>query len=319
MRLRLGMMTKQQKRIERRVVDGVLLLDKPSGLSSNHALQQVRRMLSAKKAGHTGTLDPLASGLLPLCFGEATKFAGFGLDAEKTYCATLRLGIETSTADAEGEVIAEHGYDHVTPVLLNEVMSRFIGVISQVPPMYSALKYQGKPLYHYALKGETVERAARTVEIFELYCTRFQLPQVDIMVRCSKGTYVRTLAEDIGRALECGAHLAALRRTASGGFDVSQAHSLETLATASDPEALLLPLDCLVAHLPSLSLSESDAQRLYHGQSVMLDHAATMPEDRCYRLFLDDASPRFLGLGKVLSDGVLQSTRLLSIFPHRGQ
>ena len=302
---------------DRRHVNGVLLLDKPSGLSSNHALQRAKRVLQAKKAGHTGTLDPLASGLLPLCFGEATKFAGFCLNADKTYVATMRLGTVTTTGDAEGEVTETHDCAHIGEAEVREVMRRFTGPVLQVPPMYSALKHQGRPLYHYALKGEVIERAPRRVEIFELVCMEYRLPDVRFFVRCSKGTYVRTLVEDIGRTLGCGACLSALRRVAAGGFEVTQSVSLDALMAAADPQSLLWPVDSLVSHLPSLSITDNEARRLYHGQTVRLNQPANQAPAPHYRIFLAGDPPQFLGLGQIIGGMMLQSTRLLSVFPHR--
>lgn len=265
-----------------RRVDGVLLLDKPSGISSNDALQKARRLFSAEKAGHTGTLDPMASGLLPICFGEATKFSADLLDADKTYEATLRLGVTTTTADAEGEVL------ETRPVEVDEagflaVLPRFTGDIMQVPPMHSALKRNGRPLYELARQGIEVERAARPVSIRALGLSGFSASEAVIRVTCSKGTYIRTLAEDIGAALGCGAHLVALRRTRVGPLDLASAHTLAgieahgggaeegqdagiTAPTAR--EALLLPVDTLLSGLPRVDLDAAAALRFGNGNPV---------------------------------------------------
>ena len=257
-------------RITRRPVHGVLLLDKPLGLSSNQALQKAKWLLRAEKAGHTGTLDPLASGVLPLCFGAATKFSQLHLDADKTYETTVRLGVRTTTADAEGAVI------DARPVRCSigqvvEVLDRFTGVIDQVPPMHSALKKDGKALYEYARDGETVERAPRRVTIHDLELIDFQLdgeaPQLRLRVRCSKGTYIRTLGEDIGEALGCGGHLTALRRMATGPFDASDCLSLDALAEMDEAARLaaLRPVECLLGDHRAVQLGDEDAGRFLSG------------------------------------------------------
>lgn len=255
-----------------RPLDGVLLFDKPLELSSNDALQKVRRLFQAEKAGHTGTLDPLATGLLPICFGEATKFSNALLNADKTYRALLRLGQTTTTGDAEGEIIAE------CPVAVEQaeveaVLARFRGAIQQLPPMYSALKHQGKPLYEYIRKGETIERELRDVVIHELLLKGFNGREVDITVRCSKGTYVRTLAEDIGAALGCGAHLIGLRRTAIAHFDLQQGHTLGQLVAMNEAQrdACLLPVETLMPDMPKLQLDAVQIKLLAQGQRLALD------------------------------------------------
>ena len=232
----------------RRRLDGVLLLDKPQGLGSNAALQAVKRLYGAQKAGHAGTLDPLASGLLPILFGEATKFSQLALDADKEYLAGARLGVTTTTADAEGEVL-ERKPVAVAPDALEAALAGLRGPIDQVPPMYSALKHAGQPLYAIARQGRSVERAARRVQIHELQLLRFEGDRLELRVRCSKGTYVRTLVEDLGRVLGCGAHLAALRRTAAGAFRIADAVSLERLqlATPAERDGMLLPVEWLLA------------------------------------------------------------------------
>lgn len=298
-------------RSARRRLDGVLLLDKSLGLSSNHALQAARRLYNAEKAGHTGTLDPLATGLLPLCFGEATKFSGELLNADKRYVATVQLGVTTTTADAEGEVLERR------PVVaccsdLEAALATFVGEIDQIPPMYSALKRDGKPLYEYARAGIEIERAARRVSIYELRLLDSSelatLGRFVVEVRCSKGTYVRTLAADIGEHLGCGAHLAALRRTGIGDLDVAQAHSLATLETLTTEarDAVLLPPDALLTALGDARLDLADAARLRHGQAVRWAGV-----EGC-RLRVYDAEDRFIGLCRQAADGWLQPLRLIA-------
>lgn len=259
----------------RRDVHGVLLLDKPIGWSSNDALIRAKRLLWAKKAGHTGTLDPLATGLLPLCFGEATKFSQDLLDADKTYETVVRLGQKTSTADAEGEVLSERPVS-VTPEQLASAIARFVGEIDQVPPMHSALKKDGKPLYEYARAGQTVERAARrvTIRAIDVLATDLEsaAPTITLRVSCSKGTYIRTLGEDIGEALGCGAHLVALRRTQVGSLTLEGAVTLESLDAAAEDAraAVLAPVDALLQTLPRVELDAEASRRFLHGQRLPL-------------------------------------------------
>ncbi len=287
-------------------MDGVLLFDKPLELSSNTALQKVRRLFQAEKAGHTGTLDPLATGLLPVCFGEATKFTLSLLDADKRYRATIRLGQRTTTGDAEGEVIATR------PVAVDETqvlaaLAKFLGESQQLPPMHSAIKHQGKPLYEYIRKGETVERELRTVFIHELKLERLEGDELEFSVLCSKGTYVRTLAEDISETLGCGGHLIALRRTGIGEFDLADAYTLPQLEAmdATQRDASLMPLDRLVQNLPRLELDAVQANRLAQGQRLGLTDAHPDGKRRLY------ADGRFIGLGD-LYGGKLAPSRLLS-------
>ncbi len=267
------MTTAPRARVQRRPVHGVVLLDKPIGLSSNQALQKVKWLLRAEKAGHTGTLDPLATGVLPLCFGAATKFSQLHLDADKGYTAVLRLGATTSTGDLEGEISSttEVDLDLLTPDKLQALAARFTGPISQLPPMYSALKKDGKALYEYARAGIEVEREPRQIVIREL-SLRLLPPEdeqieLELQVLCSKGTYVRTLAEDIGRALGCGAHLSALRRTQTGEFELSQCISIESIESMADSERLsaLLPVDSLLARHERVTLDEQNAGRFLSG------------------------------------------------------
>lgn len=255
----------------RRPVHGVLLLDKPIGLSSNDALQKAKWLLRAEKAGHTGTLDPLATGVLPLCFGAATKFSQLHLDADKAYVAIAKLGEKTTTADAEGEVIQSRSVPTLTQDQLDAVAQRFSGDITQVPPMYSALKQDGKPLYELARQGIEVERAARHVHISQLKLSLWQTESTDVAIKievhCSKGTYIRTLGEDIGELLGCGAHLISLRRTVTGGFTESQCMSLQALEALSDQARIdaLLPVDVLLTGHTHVTLDTDNAGRFLSG------------------------------------------------------
>lgn len=263
-----GRVGQPRVRIQRRPVHGVLLLDKPMGLSSNDALQKAKWLLRAEKAGHTGTLDPMATGLLPLCFGAATKFSQVSLDADKVYEADVRLGVTTDTGDAEGQVLKESAVE-ITADQVKDTVARFIGEIEQMPPMYSALKKDGKPLYEYARQGIEVERNARRVQIHDLEFewNEAQPQRLRLVVRCSKGTYIRTLAEDMGKALGCGASLSGLRRLASGPLRVEAAISLEALATMEEGDRLnvLLPADALLQSWPSVALEASEAARFLTG------------------------------------------------------
>jgi tRNA pseudouridine55 synthase len=253
-------------------MDGVLVIDKPKGPTSFDVVRQVRGLLKVKKVGHTGTLDPMATGVLPLCLGEATKVAGFITEGDKAYDAVVRLGAETDTQDAEGKVVAEAPVPPLTAALLEEVLGRFRGSFEQVPPMYSAVKVGGKRLYELARAGEEVERASRQVTVYELVLRDFNATQLRLSVRCSKGFFVRTLAYDIGRALGCGAHLEVLRRTVSGPFTLAHALPLADLAAlAREPEALakrLLPTSEALVDLPALRVSTEDAARVSHGVPV---------------------------------------------------
>lgn len=254
---------------QRQPIDGVLLLNKPIGITSNAALQKAKWLLNAKKAGHTGTLDPFADGLLPLCFGEATKFSAFLLEADKHYRAVLQLGVTTTTGDPEGEILATREVD-TSRAEIEALLPRFTGEIEQVPPMHSALKHQGRPLYEYARAGIEIERPPRRVQIRALELVECDPPRVVLDVQCSAGTYIRTLAQDIGAALGCGAHLTELKRTAAGGFRLDQAHTLAELEALDAPlrPTLLLPADCLVSHLPAIQLDTADAGALCQGRSV---------------------------------------------------
>jgi len=302
-----------RQKIQRRPVHGVLLLDKPLGLSSNQALQKAKWLLRADKAGHTGTLDPLATGVLPLCFGAATKFSQLQLDADKTYEAVLLLGQKTSTGDAEGEVIQTRAIPAVTPELLAAVAQRFTGPLAQVPPMYSALKKDGKALYEYARKGIEVEREARHITIFKLEMALAQDPRAPVAIKiiasCSKGTYIRTLGEDIGEALGCGAHLGLLRRIETGGFTVGQCVTLAALEamTEAEREACLLTPQSLVAAYPAVTLDADNAARFSSGVRRRGDWGPDAPLVQVH----GRAPAAFLGSARIEADELVPQ-RLLS-------
>ncbi|MBP5980717.1 MAG: tRNA pseudouridine(55) synthase TruB [Halomonas sp.] len=292
-------------------VNGVLLLDKPKGISSNHALQRVRRLFEAQKAGHTGTLDPMATGLLPICLGEATKFSAHLLEADKMYRTRVELGVITDTGDAEGTVIERRDVPSLTADDIEAAIARFRGEIDQVPPMYSALKHQGKKLYELAREGKQVERAARRVSVYDARLLAFDGEAFELEVTCSKGTYIRTLAEDIGLALGCGAHISKLRRLKTGPFTGDAMWTLEALEALADQasrEAELMPADVLVDHLPTLEVDETAYGRLAHGQSANLSIGALAP-DALARLYYAET---FIGLGVVKGAQEVAPKRLLS-------
>ncbi|SFB69340.1 tRNA pseudouridine synthase B [Cupriavidus sp. OV038] len=306
-------------RLPRRDVHGVLLLDKPLGLSSNDALVRAKRMLRANKAGHTGTLDPLATGLLPLCFGEATKFSQDLLEADKTYEAVVRLGVTTTTGDAEGEVVAERPVT-CDRAALDLAVLRFTGPIEQVPPMYSALKKDGKPLYEYARAGQTIERAARAVTIHAIELLDVALdaspPQFTMRVRCSKGTYIRTLGEDIGEALGCGGHLTALRRTAVGDLTLDGAVTLEQIDQQSDDirPTMLAPVDALLQRCVLVQLDDAAMARFLQGQRIArrdLPEGTALEEETLARVYGGEPS-RLLGVAR-MREGALRPERLVKI------
>ena len=296
-------------KLPKRRLNGVLLLDKPQGLSSNTALQQARRLFAAEKAGHTGVLDPLATGLLPVCFGEATKFAQYLLDADKAYAAMLKLGEATSTGDAEGEVVATARAD-MDLAEFQAACAALTGPIRQVPPMFSALKHEGKPLYEYARKGIVIERKARDITIYQIDITAFAPPAAQINVRCSKGTYIRTLSEDIAKHMGTLAHLTGLRRTATAGFDIAQSHTLEDLAALNETgrDALLLPCDVLVQHLPRLVLTAEQVKLLKFGQKPA---STVLAADTPWRAYSEQGE--FVGLVAYLPrEGCLKAVRLMN-------
>jgi tRNA pseudouridine55 synthase len=288
-------------------VDGVLLLDKPTGLSSNDALQKVRRLFSAAKGGHTGTLDPMATGLLPLCFGEATKFSADLLGADKTYEAVLKLGVTTDTCDAEG-VITSTATVHVAESDISKVLPQFTGPIQQVPPMHSALKLNGRPLYELARKGIEVERKARAVHIYQIDTLDFAGDLLTLRVACSKGTYIRVLAADIGAALGCGAHLVALRRTVVGELDLANAVTLAELEAMSEEarSSRLQSVDALLHTLPVLNVEGAEAERFSHGNPVALPAGL----DGKIRVYADG---RLIGIGEPGREGLLWPKRLVQL------
>ena len=298
-----------------RPLDGILVLDKPAGVSSNRALQMVKRLYGAAKAGHTGSLDPLATGVLPLCFGEATKFSQFLLDADKAYESTFVLGVATATGDAEGEVLETLDAAAVTAADVAAALASFRGEIEQVPSMYSALKHHGQPLYKLARRGEEVERKARRVVIRQLELRAFRggaLPEVDVYLECSKGTYVRSIAEDLGRMLACGAHVSKLRRTRAGAFGIGDSVTIATLEAlqagerSADMDALLLPADAALDGLPLVRLSASGGFYIRQGQPVLVPNA---PGDGMVRVALETGE--FLGIGEILDDGRVAPRRLI--------
>lgn len=294
-------------------VHGVLLLDKSAGHSSNDVLIKAKRLLNAQKAGHTGTLDPFATGLLPLCFGEATKFAQDLLDADKTYETVVHLGVRTTTGDTEGEIVETRAVD-VTLQQIEAVLAQFRGEIDQVPPMHSALKRDGKPLYEYARAGVTLEREARRVTIHALELLDYRAPCLTLGVRCSKGTYIRVLGEDIGAALGCGAHLQALRRTEVGALSLGTAVTLETLSETMEDkrQTLLAPVDALLSTFAAVRLPEELARRFLHGQRLALGREGlALPEPGRVRVYRE-SDGALLGTAQLAEFGVLAPERLIA-------
>lgn len=303
-------MSKPRKR--GRDIHGVFLLDKPQDMSSNDIMQKVKRIFQANKAGHTGALDPLATGMLPICLGEATKFSQFLLDADKRYLVTAKLGERTDTSDAEGQIVETHEVKVKTPEILT-ALEQFRGDILQVPTMFSALKHNGKPLYEYARQGITVEREARPITIFELNFIEYNAPYLTLEVHCSKGTYIRTLVDDLGEALGCGAHVTMLRRTAVADYPTEKMldwHALQSLAEQQDLsllDALLLPMDTAVAKLPALTLNESQTQGIGFGQRIKFDNPNRLQGQ--VRLFSHEN--RFLGVAVIDENNVIRPQRLV--------
>ena len=305
-------MSKPRKR--GRDIHGVFLLDKPQGMSSNDIMQKVKRIFQANKAGHTGALDPLATGMLPICLGEATNFSQFLLDADKRYLVTAKLGERTDTSDAEGQIVETRDVNVKTPEILT-ALERFRGDILQVPTMFSALKYNGKPLYEYARQGITVEREARPITIFELNFIEYNAPYLTLEVHCSKGTYIRTLVDDLGETLGCGAHVTMLRRTAVADYPTEKMldwHTLQSLAEQQDLsllDALLLPMDTAVAKLPALTLTlnESQTQGIGFGQRIKFDNPNRLQGQ--VRLFSHENS--FLGVAVIDENNVIRPQRLV--------
>jgi len=300
-----------RRRAKGRDVHGILLLDKPSGITSNAALQQVKRLYFARKAGHTGSLDPLASGVLPICMGEATKVSAFLLDADKRYRVRCQLGVRTATGDAEGEVLETRAVNSYSRAQLESVLEQFRGSIEQIPPMYSALKHQGQRLYKLARQGVEVERQPRPVEIYALVLTAQDDDWIEIDVHCSKGTYVRTLVEDIGEKLGCGAHVCALRRTGVGPYDETGLVTITVLEELKQSDLaamdrLLLPIESALTQWPGVELSTDAAFYLQQGQPVLVPRAPTSGWVRLY-----ERDHTFLGMGEILDDGRVAPRRLM--------
>ncbi|MCU7816043.1 MAG: tRNA pseudouridine(55) synthase TruB [Candidatus Thiodiazotropha sp. (ex Lucinoma kastoroae)] len=302
-----------RRRNRGRNISGVLLLDKPVGMTSNKALQEVKFLYKAAKAGHTGSLDPLATGLLPICFGEATKLSAFLLDADKHYSVRVKLGETTTTADAEGEVVERADPSGVTESALHDVLTEFMGEQQQLPPMYSAIKHQGERLYKLARQGVEVERETRTIHIYSLRLINFSLPEFEMDVHCSKGTYVRTLAEDIGKRLGCGAYVSGLRRTGVGPYDDQSMVTLESVQQAfsekqfKEMDDWLLPLESALAEWPEVALSADAAFYMKQGQPILVPNAPTSGWVRLYANKTD-----FLGVGQILDDGRVAPKRLMA-------
>lgn len=303
-----------RRRKRGRDIAGIVLLDKPLGATSNEALQEVKRLYRAQKAGHTGSLDPLATGLLPICLGEATKISGFLLDADKRYRMACRLGVKTATGDAEGEVVETRAVPALDEARIDEVLAQFRGTIQQVPPMYSALKHQGQRLYRLARQGQEVEREARTVTVRELTLVDFADERLELDVKCSKGTYVRTLAEDIGDILGCGAHVTELRRLEVGAYrDPERMITLEELRHLAEDglealDAQLQPVDSALADWPEVRLTGDSAYYLRQGQPVLVPRA---PTRGWVRLYGEDGT--LFGVGEILDDGRVAPRRLLQL------
>ncbi len=303
----------RQRKKRGRDISGIIILDKPAGMSSNGALQHVKRIYNANKAGHTGNLDVPATGLLPICLGEATKVSAYLLDSNKTYRARCKLGVTTTTADAAGEVLTNSIVPEIYESDFEQVLKKFIGEIEQVPPMYSALKHNGKRLYELAYKGIEVERKARTITIHSIKLLDLSHDEFEIVVSCSKGTYIRTLAEDIGRELGCGAHILTLRRLGAGPFNESQMMTPAQLQEVAEQgfeqlDNLLLPMDIALADFPEVRLSEDVAYYLCQGQAVSV---SGLPKSGRLRIY--NNSDQFLGLGEVADDGRLSPKRLINI------
>ena len=311
-----GSVTHKSGRINRkkkgRAIDGIVLLDKAQGLSSNAALQEVKRLFEARKAGHTGSLDPLATGVLPLCLGEATKVSQFLLDSDKAYQARIKLGVRTDSGDSEGSEIDSGDASNISSAQIEKALENFRGEIEQVPPMYSAIKVDGVPLYKMARKGVEVERKARRVTIYNLGLLGLEGDELDIEVRCSKGTYIRTIADDLGQIIGCGAHITALRRIAAGVFEEQRCVSIEVLQEIKAADGLagidkfVVPMDEAVGNLPEVRLPSITADFVKHGQAVLVRH---LPAEGLVRLYEEE---EFIGIGCIDDDGKVAPRRLLA-------
>ena len=299
------------KRTKGRAINGIVVLDKNIGLSSNRALQEVKRLYDARKAGHTGSLDPLATGVLPLCLGEATKVSQFLLDSDKKYRARVKLGVRTDSADSEGCEIARcEGFD-ISREQIEASLQNFRGEIDQVPPMHSALKVNGVPLYKMARKGETIEREARRVTIYSIELTEFEGDELELEIACSKGTYIRTIADDLGQLLGCGAHIMALRRTQAGAFTEADCVTTQQLREESERDGVsaidahLIPMDQAIAYLPEVELPSITASFIKNGQPVLVRH---LPAEGLVRLYEEG---QFIGIGCIDDDGKVAPRRLI--------
>ncbi len=301
-----------RRRQRGRQIDGIVVLDKATGASSNWALQQVKRLYDANKAGHTGSLDPLATGVLPLCLGEATKVSQFLLDADKQYRARIKLGIRTASGDSEGEVIEQTDIGELSADKVKQALLQFAGEIEQLPPMHSALKKDGVPLYKLARQGVTVEREPRPVTIYRIELTDFSGDEIEIEVDCSKGTYIRTIADDLGQALGCGGHIIALRRTKAGSFTEADCVSIEQLTQEKEQAGLekldqhLIAMDAAISDLPEVRLPNITASQLMHGQAVMVRH---LPAEGLVRIYDEE---QFIGIGCIDDDGKVAPRRLIN-------
>ncbi len=302
----------RRRRARGRNINGIVVLDKPEGLSSNAALQKVKRIYQASKAGHTGSLDPLATGVLPLCLGEATKVSQFLLDSDKRYWARVKLGMRTDSGDSEGEIIESCDEFEISRNDIEEALARFRGEIEQLPPMHSAIKVNGTPLYKLARKGEVVERKPRTVTVFDIALLDVSDDEIELEISCSKGTYIRTIADDLGQVLGCGAHIVALRRLQAGVFSEDDCVSLEFLEQQAETQGLeqidkhLVPMDRAVRELPEVVLPEITASQIKNGQAVLVRH---LPEEGLVRLYEEE---QFIGIGTIDDDGKVAPRRLIA-------
>jgi len=304
-------LNRRRGRNKGRAIDGIVVLNKGRGLSSNKALQQVKHLYEARKAGHTGSLDPLATGVLPLCLGEATKVSQYLLDSDKGYRARIKLGVRTDSGDSEGEVLEEHDVSGIDRKVVEAALERFRGDIQQLPPMYSALKKDGVPLYKLARQGKTVEREPRAVTIYSIGLTAFEGDELEIEVECSKGTYIRTIADDLGQALACGAHIIALHRTRAGAFTEQDCVGVETLIQVKEDKGLqgldqfLIAMDEAVADFPAVELPEITAGFVKNGQAVLVQH---LPAEGLVRLYEEE---QFIGIGCIDDEGKVAPKRLI--------
>ena len=301
----------KQRRRKGRIISGIIVLDKAVGLSSNKALQEVKWLFEANKAGHTGSLDPLATGVLPLCLGEATKVSQFLLNSDKRYRARIKLGIRTDSADSEGQVIAECDEVNVSREQVEQALQSFKGETQQIPPMHSALKVDGVPLYKLAREGKTISREARSICVYELELTDFQGDEIELEITCSKGTYIRTIADDLGQDLGCGAHIIALRRLQAGAFTEADCVSTDALREVKEKHGMdrldqnLIPMDRAIEDLPEVNLPSIAASQFKNGQSVLVRH---LPEEGLVRLYEEE---QFIGIGCIDDDGKVAPKRLI--------